>query len=315
MTPAGLLDELESLVVGKRRQAVWMLLALVAEGHVLIEDVPGVAKTRLAQAMAKILDLTYARIQATPDLLPSDITGGLIYDPASRAMEFRAGPVFRQLVLVDEVNRATPRTQSALLESMEERQVSADGVTRALPNPFFVVATANPVEMSGTFPLPEAQKDRFLLSFAMGYPELADERDMVRRFVMDDPLANVQPSLDAEDILRWRDEARAVRVSGPVLDYVVDLARESRRHPGIVLGASPRAVVQWVRAIKAYAWIAGRHYATPDDVQTLMPVVLGHRLVLQGGVRGTAFHERQQSVHQVLSEIIAGVSVPIESVP
>ncbi len=315
MAPAALLDKLEWLVVGKRQPAVWTVAALIAGGHVLVEDVPGVAKTRLAQALARLLDLTFARIQATPDLLPSDITGGLIFEPVAGTMEFRAGPVFHQLVLIDEINRATPRTQSALLEAMEEFQVSADGVTHVLPDPFFVVATANPVEMSGTFPLPEAQKDRFLLSFAMGYPTVEEEMEMIRRFADDDPLPREPSVANAAEVLRWRAEARKVLVSEAVSRYVVDLAQKSRQHPQVLLGASPRAVVQWIRVLKAYAWVQGRSYATPDDVQDLMPVVLGHRLVIPGGVRGASFHERQQAVRDVIGEVMAQVPVPVETLP
>ncbi|OLZ09180.1 AAA family ATPase [Sulfobacillus thermosulfidooxidans] len=313
MTPASLLDKLEEVVIGKRQQAVWLLVALVAGGHVLIEDVPGVAKTRLVKALAQILQLSFSRIQATPDLLPSDITGGMVYEPSTQSLQFRPGPIFHQMVLVDEINRATPRSQSALLESMEESQVSVDGTTYPLPEPFMLVATANPVEMAGTFPLPEAQKDRFLLSFAMGYPTLEEEQQMAYQLSHADPANDLIHEISADEVLRWRQEADSVQVSRPINDYIVGLVRATRSHPQILLGASPRAVVQWIRALKAYAWIKGQTFCTPDDVQALMPVILGHRLIIQGGPRQHVFDERQRVLREILKEIQDSVVVPVES--
>ncbi|AUW92862.1 magnesium chelatase [Sulfobacillus thermotolerans] len=312
MSPQQLLDKLTGYVVGKRQPALWTVSALVAGGHILIEDVPGVAKTRLARTLARLLDLSYARIQATPDVLPSDITGAMIYDPSNQTMTFRQGPIFHQVVLVDEINRATPRAQSALLEAMEDREVSADSETYSLPQPFFVMATANPVEMAGTFPLPEAQKDRFWLSFGLGYPTADEEFEILTRFSRNDTSDVPSPLASAADLLRWQDASQQVHISDDIVRYVVDIVQATREHPRISLGASPRAAVQWIRILRAYAWVQGRNYVIPDDVQVSLPVVLGHRLIVAGGIRGGTWGERQQAVRDVLNEIVAQIAVPVE---
>ncbi len=314
MTPGELLDKLDKVVIGKRQQAQWLLVALIAKGHVYIEDVPGVAKTRMVRSLAKMLQLSFARIQATPDLLPSDITGGMVYDPSRSSLEFRSGPIFHQMILVDEINRATPRSQSALLESMEESQVSVDGTTYPLPQPCLIVATANPIEMSGTFPLPEAQKDRFLLSFPMGYPTLQEEQDMAYQLSRFDPAHELSAEISPEEVLHWQEKADTVRINRAVSDYIVALVRATRDHPQVMLGASPRSVVQWTRALKAYVWLHGETFATPDHVQALMPVILGHRLIIQGGPRQHVLYERKRVVQEILDDIMAKVAVPVENV-
>lgn len=302
-----LLDQLDTVVIGKREQARLLLSALIAGGHVLLNDVPGVAKTRLVRALAGLCDLTFARVQGTPDLLPTEVTGGMIYQPQNGTLEFRSGPIFHHLVLVDEINRATPRTQAALLECMEEHQVSADGITHPLPEPFMVLATENPVEMEGTFPLPEAQLDRFLMSFSLGYPSAEEEIEIAKKFSVKDPLTTLTPLFTASDLLELRQAAEAVVISDPVLDYLVRLCRASREHGRIVLGASPRATIQFVRVVRAYALIMGRTFATPDDVKALAPAVLSHRLVL-----GADAAVERLGPERVVQSLLETVSVPVE---
>jgi MoxR-like ATPase len=302
-----LLDQLETVVIGKRAKTRFLLAALISGGHILMNDVPGVAKTRLVRALAALSSLSFARIQGTPDLLPTEVTGGMIYQPQSGSLEFRQGPVFHHLVLVDEINRATPRTQAALLECMEEHQVSADGQTHPLPNPFMVLATQNPIEMEGTFPLPEAQLDRFLLSFSLGYPTAEEEAEIAKKFSGNDPLATLEPVLHAEDLLALRSAAEQVLVNDPVLDYVVRLCRATRETSRIRLGASPRATIQFVRVLRSYALTAGRSYATPDDVKVLAPVVLAHRIVL-----GADAAVERLGPERVIQSLLDTVEVPVE---
>jgi MoxR-like ATPase len=300
----------ERVVVGKGEQIDLIVVALLCGGHVLLEDVPGIGKTVLAKSIARTLDCSFRRIQFTPDLLPSDVTGLSYFNQKEQAFEFRPGPVFTQVLLADEVNRATPRTQSALLEAMEERQVTLEGETRLLPQPFLVLATQNPVELAGTFPLPEAQLDRFLLRVALGYPAEDDERAIVRRFRTDNPLDTLEPVVDAPELMRLQRLCREVHVGEAVEGYLVGIVRATRTHPALELGASPRATLALYRASQAHAAIHGRAYVIPDDVKLLAPSVLAHRVIprAQARLRGRALDE-------VVAEIVASAPVPVEDSP
>lgn len=303
-----LLDAVDRLVLGKRRETTLILAAWLAGGHVLLDDVPGVAKTRLARVLATLTALDFARVQGTPDLLPQDITGGPVYDMKSSELVFRPGPVFHHILLVDEINRTTPRTQAALLECMEERQVSADGVTHPLPQPFLVVATQNPVEMEGTFPLPEAELDRFLISLSLGYPDEDDERRLVSDFSSRDALLDATPVLDGSDLAHLRRQAESVIINDATRDYLVSLTRQSRQHPLIELGASPRTTVRFAQLARSYAFLDGRHYVTPDDIQTLAPYVLGHRLVPSSQAAVSRIKGRA-----LVDQLVHDVPVPVET--
>ena len=297
-----------SVVIGKRQTVDQLFAALLVEGHVLLDDVPGVGKTTLARAVARSLDLSFRRIQCTPDLVPSDVTGVSIYDQASQRFEFRAGPLAANVVLVDEINRATPRAQSALLEAMQERQVTVDEATHQLPDPFFVIATQNPVELEGTFPLPEAQLDRFLFLLNLGYPEVADEDTILR---IHGPASvrpeGLDPIFDARVIARFRDEVRAVRVGDAVRRYIVELIRATRHVDGVELGASPRAALALYRASQAHAAIRGRGYVVPDDVKAQATAVLRHRLFLNADAQ-----MRGRTTPSVITEVLARTPVPAE---
>ncbi|MCY0878575.1 MAG: MoxR family ATPase [Firmicutes bacterium] len=304
------LDAVDRVVVGKREQSRIILAAWLAEGHVLLEDVPGVAKTRLARTFAQLTNLSFARVQGTPDLLPQDITGGAIYDLKTGQWQFRPGPVFHHILLVDEINRTSPRTQAALLECMEERQVTQDGISHPLPAPFLVVATQNPIEMEGTFPLPEAELDRFLVSLSLGYPSATEERTLVQAFSQRDPLPQLGVVLDAEQLRALSEAAKSVNIGEATLDYLVDLCRASREHPAIRLGVSPRTTVRFAQLLRAYALLLGRDFVTPDDVKALAPYVFSHRLVLSQ----TAVVSHRQS-RAVVEELLNTVPVPVERVP
>jgi MoxR-like ATPase len=295
------------VIVGKDEAIALLLVALLCEGHVLIEDVPGVGKTTLAKALARSLDLAFQRIRFTPDLLPSDISGLSFFNQKLQEFQFRPGPVFANLILADEINRATPRTQSALLEAMEERQVTADGETRRLPRPFCVLATENPIELEGTFPLPEAQLDRFLLRISLGYPEREDERLIARRFVAANPLDELGPVLPAGELGDLARECRQVFVGEAVEGYLVDLVRATRDFAGVALGASPRATIALFRASQALAAIEGRSFVLPDDVKRLAGPILGHRLIVtaQGRLDGRAASD-------VVASVLAQVPAPVE---
>jgi MoxR-like ATPase len=298
----------ERVMVGKRELIDLTLVALLCEGHVLIEDVPGLGKTVLAKSVARTLGCSFRRIQFTPDLLPTDVTGLSFFDQKEQEWEFRPGPIFAQVVLADEINRATPRTQSALLEAMEERQVTGDGETRPLPRPFLVLATQNPIELEGTFPLPEAQLDRFLLRLSVGYPTAEEERRVLRRFAAASPLDELGPVVEAAELIAMARRCREVRVVDPVEEYVVEVVRASRVHPAVELGASPRGSLALYRGAQALAAIQGRDYVIPDDVKRLAPAVLGHRLILRSGAR-----LRGQQLDEIVAEIVAGVPVPVEA--
>ncbi len=297
------------VVVGQEEAVTLLLVALLCQGHVLLEDVPGVGKTLLAKTLARSLDLTFRRIQCTPDLLPSDITGLSYFNQQTQAFEFRPGPIFANVVLADELNRATPRTQSALLEAMEERQVTADGETRPLPSPLLVLATQNPIELEGTFPLPEAQLDRFLLRLSLGYPSREEERRIARRFVAADPLASLEPVLRAAELAELVQLCRRVYVGEAVEDYLLDVVRATRAEAGIALGASPRATLMLYRAAQALAALHGREYVRPDDIKALAGPVLAHRLIA-----GPPASLESRAGADLIAGVLARVPAPVEPV-
>ncbi len=302
-----IIDNVERVMVGKRLAVEMAMVALLSEGHVLIEDVPGIGKTTLCKAIARSISCSFHRLQLTPDVLPSDVTGLYFFNQRSADFEFRPGPVFANLVLADEINRATPRTQSALLECMEERQVTVDGRTMALARPFLVIATQNPVELEGTFPLPEAQLDRFLLKIELGYPEESDEADMVARFQEGSPLEELQAVATAEQLLELQAEARRVRLDSSLREYAVRLTRATRAHGSVQLGASPRATLALCRAAQSRALLEGRSFVLPDDLKALVHPILAHRLILdpQARIRG-------RKPEAILQEVLQSVPVPVE---
>ena len=300
-------DNVGRVIVGKDEVTTLLLVALLCEGHVLLDDVPGVGKTTLAKALARSLDLSFQRVQFTPDLLPSDVTGLSFFNQKAQEFQFRPGPIFANLVLADEINRATPRTQSSMLEAMEERQVTSDGETRVLPRPFFVLATENPIELEGTFPLPEAQLDRFMLRLSLGYPNRDEERQIARRFLEANPLDDLGPVVRASELLDLARVCRRVFISEAVEGYIVDLVRATRSQTGVSLGASPRATLALFRTSQARAAISGRDHVLPDDVKLLAGPVLAHRLVLatQGRFDGRAGVD-------VVGQVVAAVPAPVE---
>lgn len=291
---------IEKVIVGKSRVIDLILTALIAGGHVLLEDVPGTGKTVMAKTLAKSIGIEFSRIQFTPDLLPSDITGLNYYNQKEGEFVFRKGPVFCNILLADEINRATPRTQSSLLECMEEKQITADGETRVLEQPFFVIATQNPVETAGTFPLPEAQLDRFLMQIPMGLPDKEEELQMINRFIRDNPLAEIVPVMAKEELLRLQDVYKEVFVHPSLLEYMVQIVEETRDLKTAALGVSPRGTLAFLKAVQAYALLKGRAYVVPEDIRELAVPVLAHRIILQGGmVSGGG----KTAVEQILSVI------------
>jgi len=276
-------ENIEKVIIGRSSELELIVCALIAGGHVLLDDVPGTGKTVTAKALARSVDCRFSRIQFTPDLLPSDVTGMSVFNQKEFCFEFREGPAFTNVLLADEINRATPRTQSALLECMEERQITTDGVTRKLAKPFFVIATQNPVETSGTFPLPEAQLDRFLMRIKQGYPDTEGELAILDRFINDDPLASIEPVASAADIVDAQRSYQSVLVSEPVRRYIVALTEATRVLTDVTLGVSPRGMLWLMRASQALAAVSGRDYVLPDDVKKLAVPVFAHRLVSRSG--------------------------------
>ena len=296
---------MESVIEGKRSSIDLALVVLLAEGHLLVEDVPGVGKTMLAKALGRSIACSVRRVQFTPDLLPSDITGVSVFNQETRDFEFKPGGIFANIVVGDEINRASPKTQSALLESMEERQVSVDGTTYRLEPPFMVVATQNPIEMEGTYPLPEAQRDRFMARISMGYPDAAAEAEMLENHQSVSPLVRLEPVVTEDEVRAMASTVRAVFVSAPVKEYTVALGRATRASERLRLGASPRAILQLLRAAKARAALSGRDFVLPDDVRAMAPAVLAHRIVLDRRAAGSGL-----TAAGILQGIIASVPVP-----
>ena len=296
------------VIVGKESVIEMALAALLCEGHLLIEDVPGIGKTMLAKSLARTLGCTFRRLQCTPDLLPSDITGLHFFNQKTQEFEFRPGPVFTNILLADEINRATPRTQAALLECMEERQVTLETGTVPLGRPFMVIATQNPVELQGTFPLPEAQLDRFLMQLPIGYPSAADEVEILRRFRTHNPLDGLDTVTGPDDLLRLQHAVREVHVSPAVEDYIVAIVRATRAHPEVELGASPRGSLGLYRTAQALAAIRGRSHVLPDDVKELVPCVLPHRLITTAQAR-----LRERGAREIAQEILKAVPAPVEA--
>jgi MoxR-like ATPase len=295
------------VIVGKRDAIELVMVALLAGGHVLIEDVPGIGKTMLARTVARSLGLSFKRIQFTPDLLPSDVTGIHYFNQKTQEFEFRPGPIIANIVLADEINRATPRTQSCLLESMQEQQVTVDLKTIALPRPFLIIATQNPVELEGTFPLPEAQLDRFLMRLKMGYPEATEEKTILARFQESSPLESLESVISDAELLELQRLCRRVYVSEDLKDYVIAITRATRGRPEIELGASPRASLSMHHAAQALAAVRGRDFVIPDDIKYLAVPTLAHRLIARSESR-----LRGHSLEELVSEVVAGVPVPVE---
>ena len=298
-------ENLSRVIIGKDNTISLTVIAFLCQGHILIEDVPGVGKTMLARSLAKSLGCSFKRIQFTPDMLPSDVTGVSIYNQNTRDFEFRPGPLMAQIVLADEINRATPKTQSALLEAMEERQMTVDGTTYRLPTPFMVMATQNPIEYEGTFPLPEAQLDRFLMRIDLGYTSLQNEIRILEEQQITHPIMELAPVLNADEIIIAQEAIKHIYVSDPVKRYIVEMVRETREHPEVYLGASPRGSLGLFRAGQARAALNGRDYVLPDDIKVLAPNVLPHRVVVSPAARLTDL-----SASKIVREILDSLAVP-----
>ena len=301
-----IMDNVSKVIVGKEDVTKLVLTSLIAGGHVLLEDVPGTGKTMLAKTVAKSVDAQFSRIQFTPDLLPSDVTGINYYNQKAGEFVFRRGPVFSNILLADEINRATPRTQSSLLESMEEHQATIDGVTMELPDPFFVIATQNSVESSGTFPLPEAQLDRFIMQIPMGYPNREGEREILHRFAADNPLLTLESVCTKEELAAMQKRCEEVYAAPVIEDYILDLVEATRKHNNIALGVSPRGALVFLRAAKCYSALKGEHFVTPETVKYLAPFVLSHRLILED------VYSTNKKASDYIEEITHFVTAPTE---
>lgn len=301
-----IISNVELVVVGKRQQIIQTLVAWFCEGHVLLEDVPGVAKTIMARAFARSVGCTFKRIQCTPDLLPTDVTGGSIFNQKTSEFEFRPGPIFAQVVLTDEINRATPRTQAALLEAMAESSVTIDGETHQLKPPFLIIATQNPVDHEGTFPLPEAQLDRFLIKLSLGYPSLDEEVQMLDMLKREHPLEKLQPVITAEQLAACQRAVRTVHVDPKIRRYITEIVHATRAHHDVRLGGSPRASIALYRSAQAVAAIRGRAFVEPDDVKQIVPAVLGHRIILQPESR-----LQNVTVAEILTDVLDETKAPV----
>ena len=301
------ISNVETVILGKTQEIKLVMSALLAGGHVLLEDVPGTGKTILAKALAKSFDCDFSRVQFTPDLLPSELTGINFFSPKTGDFSFRKGSLFSNIILADEINRATPRTQSGLLESMEERQITVDGTTYGLPSPYFVIATQNPIETQGTFPLPEAQLDRFLLQLSLGYPVKEESVEILKRFVADEPLEEIKAVCTGETILDLQKAVKEVFIHEDIYKYIVDLAQGTRNHEAVILGISTRGILALARMSRAYCAIEGRDFVSPKDVLYLMPYVFSHRIMLKGGLRN-----RKSSTISILEEIVNNTAAPVE---
>jgi MoxR-like ATPase len=300
-----IITNIEKVIVGKRKQLVLSLVSWFSGGHILLEDVPGVAKTMLARSLASSVGCRFKRVQCTPDLLPSDITGASVFNQKNAEFEFRPGPLFTHILLADEINRTTPRAQSSLLEAMAESTATIDGVTYPLPSPFLVIATQNPIDHEGTFPLPEAQLDRFFMKFSLGYPSMEEELRMLQLLERDHPIQALHPVVTAEEIVAAQQQVKSVYVDVKVRQYLLQIVQETRSHASLALGAGPRATIALFRASQAMAAIRGRNFVQPDDVKKVMEPVMSHRLILRPESR-----LRKMTTDQILQEILAEIAVP-----
>ncbi|NLN66008.1 MAG: MoxR family ATPase [Clostridiaceae bacterium] len=300
-----IVENMGKVMVGQSGAAKLMVVCLAAGGHVLIEDVPGIGKTTMAYALAKSIGVTFNRIQFTPDILPSDITGFSMFNPKTSEFEYKQGSIMSHIILADEINRTSPKTQASMLEVMEERQVTVDGATYSVPDPFMVIATQNPVEYMGTYPLPEAQLDRFLMKVTMGYPDMEDEVNILFRFQEHNPLHELQAVASGEQVIQLRRQVRAVRVERAIGEYIVDIVQSTRRQEQVILGCSPRASIYLMRASQALAMYMGRDYVTPDDVKNLVIPVLSHRMILRQEAR-----IRKVTTESILSDLLSKIRVP-----
>ncbi|MEQ2128949.1 MoxR family ATPase [Caldanaerobacter subterraneus KAk] len=301
-----IIENIEKVIIGKREAVELVIIALLAEGHVLIEDVPGVGKTSLVKALAKSINASFRRIQFTPDLVPSDVVGVTVYNQQKKKFEFKPGPIMSNIVLADEINRTSPKTQSSLLEAMEEKQITVDGVTYPLPKPFMVLATQNPIEYEGTFKLPEAQLDRFMIKIEIGYPSEAEELEILANFEEKNPLEELKPVVNAEEVIKMQEEVKKVYVEDIVRNYIVNLVSSTRKSKAIRLGASPRATLNLMRSAQARAYCQGRDYVLPDDVKALAVPVLSHRIILRNEEKFEGLDERM-----FIKNIVDTTKVPV----